>query len=643
MKELLKALDLDAIYGLDAETYWASDYSLSHMATTEYVTDPRFELQMMAIQRHDWDEPKVLSPKQFAAWAKRVNWARTGFLAHHTQFDGYLSAYHYGLNPAFYFDTMSMGRPLLPIRVGGSLHHMAQAFGLLGKTKKDALLATKGKRLADFTPEELEHEQLYAGDDIRQTWAMFRKLLPYMPVHELRLIDMTIRMYAQPSLMLDVDQLAAVRDRDVARKQDMLSALGVAKKQLTSGPKFAALLQEAGCEPPTKISVKQSEKAGEEIEVLALSKQDQCFVDLLGHSSKRVRDLVAARFAVASNQLENRCNLLIGRSRLPAQPVYLNYYGAKTGRWSGGDEANWQNLSSRRREGGMELRASVMAPPGHVLIIADLRQIEARISAWFAGQNDVVEAFRAYDQGTGPDVYRVAASNVHGKPVDDVTDDERFIGKTCELALAFQAGALRYARMLRIGALGPPVDCTDEQAAGWHRAWRAARPRIVLGWRSTHNKVKSAFGGGQVVDDGCVSYEGVGKVGWMHLPGGMAIRYDDLEFDEHGLSYCSKYRRNKVAAPTVERTRLYGGIEVENRTQALARIVVSGHMLETKRLLGNYLRIAMSTHDEIVGVVPERDGERALACFNEVMSVPPAWARDLPLAVDAHMSTRYDK
>ncbi len=645
MKQLMKELKLDAVYGLDAETYWANDYTLKKMATTEYVTDPRFELQMVAVQKDSWSKPKVLTPKQFKLWAMGIDWSRTGVLAHHAHFDGLIFSHHLGIKPAFYLDTLSMGRPLLPVHVGGSLHLMCRAFGLAGKTKQQALVDTKGKRLADFTKQELRDLMAYAGDDIEQTWLLFHKLRPFMPIDELRLIDATVKMYAQPTLLLHADEIIKVRDADVTRKAALVQSLGVPKTSLTSGPKFAQLLRDAGCEPPTKVSAKQSEKAGEEVEVFAFAKQDQDFVDLLGHPIKRVAELVAARLAVQSNQMESRCNLLAGRAHLGAQPVYLNYYGAKTGRWSGSDDANWQNLSSKRKEGGAELRASVHAPPGHLLIIADLAQIEARISAWFAGQNDLVEVFRAFDNGTGPDVYkRTAAESIFHKSIEDITGGERFIGKTCELALAFQAGAPRFARMLRIGALGPPVDCTDEEAASWHAAWRVSRPYIVAGWKATNNKVKQAFGSRTIIEDGVVSYEGAGNIGWMHLPGGMAIRYDDLSFDERGgVEYVSKYRRNVVAAPTIERTRLYGGIIVENRTQALARRVIAGHMLDIKREIGRFIRIAMSTHDEIVGVVPTRSANRILGVVKHIMSQPPTWAPTLPLAVDAHISARYDK
>jgi DNA polymerase len=648
LKNILQAFGIDAIYGCDWETYWAQDYTLSDKkrGTTEYVTDARFEAQIVSVQKDTWAAPRVMEMRQFRSWAAGINWQRAGFLAHHAHFDGLIASHHFGIKPRAYFDTLSMARPIMPVQLGGSLKRVCEAFGRKSKQHAEALINTKGKRWAEFTKAEKAALKVYAGDDIEDCWFLFHKMLPFYSIEELRLIDLTVKMYAQPSLLLDKAGIEQVLANEHARKDALTQKVGVPKTHLTSKDKFAVLLREAGVEPPSKISKKQSEKAGYDVEVLAMSKQDQEFKDLMGHPSERVRDLVAARFDLSSNQMVSRCTLLLGRAHLGPQPVYLNYYGAKTGRWSGGDNANWQNLSSKRKEGGAELRASVHAPPGYMLIIADLAQIEARLTAWFAGQQNKVDAFRAYDAGEGPDVYRLTAADViYNKPIDKVTDLERFVGKTCELALGFQAGWKRLAATFRIGAFGPPMPISDEDAQTVHKAWRSGNQFIVADWRQTQSLAMSAFAGRQRIDHNVVTYEGTSKgIGWMHLPGGMAIRYDGLEPDEEGkLSYISAYRQNKVAAPTIERTRLYGGILVENRIQALARRVIGEHMLHIKDELKDRVRIAMSTHDEIVGMVPARSANKALAAFKAVMSTPPPWAPDLPLAVDAHISARYDK
>lgn len=643
---LLQALDLDEAWGIDWETYYEgpSGYSLKNpqISTTEYVIDERFKAHLVSVQRHSWKKPKVMTPEQFVAWAKTINWKRAGMLAHHTQFDGFICSHHYGIKAAVYFDTMSMARPLLPIHVGGGLDAIHKAFGGVGKEGAEALVDIMGVR--DPTPAQLKALAKYAGHDIEKTWWIFNKMVDYLPVDELKLINRTIRMYVDPTVLIDKEAIDKVRRNDVANKKKLVKKLNLGKTfeeacaRLVSNDQFADLLREAGVEPPVKVSAKKSEKAGYEVTTWAMSKQDQEFVDLESHEDRRVRELMSARFAVKSKQMESRCTRLSARAHIGAQPVYLNYYGARPGRWSGGDLVNWQNLSSKRKEGGAELRASVYAPAGYVLLIADLAQIEARLNAWDSRQLDKLELFRE-----GKDVYRHGAANIYNKPVVKITDGERFIGKTCDLALGYQAGAPRFARTLRIGAFGPAVDITDALAKDIHTAWRNTNKFIVQNWKTTQNNFRSAVLGCQRIEHGVMAYEGTrAGVAFQHGPGGMGIRYDRVRFDDDGLSYTSEYFVGKKGGIREDRTRLYGGILVQNKLEHLGRRLIADQMLE----LCDYLpdaRVVMSTHDELVLAVPTRQGNKALKAAKQIMSTPPYWAPDLPLAVDAHISDRYDK
>lgn len=647
LDELLDRLKLDAIVGLDWETYYDNDYSLSKMATTEYITDERFKAHMISVQWHSDRKAEVMPPHEFKRWARDdVDWKRTGMLAHHTHFDGLIASHHFKVKPAFYLDTLSMARPLMPVHVGGSLKAVNAAFGRVAKKRAGALENVKGVR--DLTRAQYNALARYAGDDIADTWFIFRKMLPYTSFEELRLIDATVRMYAQPTLIMNTGIVAKVHADEVEKKEALLKKLNLDRKALTSNEQFAELLRAAGVEPPTKVSPRTGEVA------LALSKQDLEFKDLLKHPNKRVRELVEARFALKTSIVETRSQRLHARSTtLTAQPVYLNYCGAKTWRWSGGDKANYQNLGR-----GSDLRTAIEAPPGHTLIIADLAQIEARINAWYAGQQNIIDAFRAYDDivgwtvdergkpkpiRSGPDVYAYTAANaVYNKPVDKIDKDERFVGKVCVLALGYQAGAGRFAETLRIGQFGPPVDITDAHASDIVRAWRQSNQYIVAGWKRAQNNAKSAFLGKQRINDGVISYEGFDGRGATYLPNGLTMRYDKLEVDEEGMSYASKYRVLRNGEVSEERQRLYGGIIVENNTQALARQVIAYQMLDIVDALPR-ARIAMSTHDEVVLVVPDRSVAKALKAVTEIMSAPPAWAPDLPIAVEIHASKRYDK
>lgn len=635
LNALMKALDLDEIYGVDVETFWdrKQKYSLSHMATTEYVCDPRFELQLAAVQRHSWSKPRVMTGPEFVQWARTVNWSRAGFLAHHAHFDGLIASRYAGIKPKFYLDTLSMARPIMPVTVGRGLDALDRALGGQGKTQAQALDNVEGLRLAEFGRARLKHLKTYAGDDIESTWNIFRKLLPYVPLQELRLIHTTIEMYAQPLVLLDKNMLIELHESILARKQAWFDQLKLTRRDLMSNEKFASLLEDLGVQPPMKVSPRTSELT------YAFAKNDLDFKDLLEHEDERVCALVEARLDVKSTSVETRASRLVMRSEFGAQPIYLNYWGAGPGRWSGGDRANWQNLKR-----GSDLRKSIIAPDGYEFIIADLGQIEARLNAWFALQQNIVDAFRR-----GNDVYMVAAAGIFGIPLDQVTKDQRFIGKVAVLGLGYGAGWATFARLLRLGQFGPRVNISDRDAQKATSAWRTSNNMIVGNWKSTNNKMKQAFFGEMAIDDGVVTYEGVRNKktgvlnGFMHMPGGMAIRYDDVKQTEDGYDYLKVCRPRKTMEPVMLRGRLYGGLAVENRTQGLARCVIAEQMLAIQDELGPHWRQVMTTHDEVVGLVKKRSAPKALRIVQQIMTTPPAWAPDLPLAVDAHRSIRYDK
>lgn len=651
-KKLLKALKLDAVYGLDAETYWASDYTLRTLATTEYVCDPRFEGQIVSVQKDTWAKPKVMEWGAFKRWAKTIAWSRTGMLAHHAHFDGFVFQRHCGFEPAFHFDTLSMARACMPINVPRSLDALAKSLGLAGKVRGGILERTKGKRWSEFTKGEKAEHKLYAGDDISDTWAIFHKLLPFFPEDELRLIDATVGMYAKPRLLMDKSMVEALVVSEVERKAKRVADLKTTLGDLQSNDKFAQLLEAAGVDPPMKWSEKQ------EKQVWAFSKQDSEFKALLEHEDETVVALVTARLDVKSTSVETRARRLANRADYGAQPIYLNYWGAGTGRWSGGDKANWQNLKR-----GSELRKAIMAPPGYSLIIADLAQIEARVLAWTSGSHKKLEVFRAYDTivgwkpgkdgkpepiRAGPDVYRVTASDIFNKRIEDIDALLRFFGKTADLGLGFGAGAPKFGSMIRMANVDNPEiiefirGMSDSYVRDIHRGWRQSNQAIVADWKGTENRMRSAFFGKQTIEHGVVSYEGAGKHGFMHLPSGMALRYDFAEQTDNGMRYLKRYRINKVKPPTLGYGKIYGGLAVENRTQALARVIVGEHALNIADEL-KYWKLAMTTHDELVGLVPTRYAARALKVAQKVMSTPPTWAPDMPIAVDAHISQRYDK
>jgi hypothetical protein len=236
-------------------------------------------------------------------------------------------------------------------------------------------------------------------------------------------------MFIEPTLMLDDALLNERLKKILEEKESILSKLQTmlgctdleqTRKKLSSNPQFAAVLAAFGVTVPTKLNSKGKT-------VPALAKKDEGFIELQESEDVVVQQLVAARLGVKSTIEESRINRFIdiGRRNKGFIPIPLKYYGAHTGRWSGSDAINLQNIPTRDKA-KRTLKESIIAPPGFEIINADSSQIEARVLAWLSGQRDLVSAFRERR-----DVYSEFATKVFKRPITREDAVERFVGKTC--------------------------------------------------------------------------------------------------------------------------------------------------------------------------------------------------------------------
>jgi len=406
---------------LDFETYYDKNYSLSKMTTEAYIRDPRFEVIGVAVKVNNFPACWY-SGDDFGGFLKSLDLGSKAVLCHNAVFDGAILSWHFGIRPRFWLDTLSMSRPFHSMTVGGSLAKLAAYYGL--GEKGTEVVSAAGKRRADFTEEELARYGQYCINDVELTKRLFDKLKVGFPISELLVIDQTIRMFSEPMIELDAPLLEKHLQEVRARKQELIAELAqtmggeeVAQKVLMSNDKFADYLKSLGVEPPTKISPRTGKQTW------AFAKTDKGMTDLLEHPDERVQVAVAARLGVKSTLEETRTEALIGVAKRGRLPIMLNYYGAHTGRFSGGDKLNLQNLPSR---GDTTIKRALKAPPGYVLVAADSSQIEARLVAYIAGQDDLVEAFREKR-----DVYSEFATEVYGRKITKADKVERFVGKTC--------------------------------------------------------------------------------------------------------------------------------------------------------------------------------------------------------------------
>lgn len=612
---------------VDFETYYDDEYSLSKMSQTDYIRDPRFKIQSVSIQLLDAngsplsDAVAYRSVDAYQALAE-IDWDVTAFCAHHCQFDAFIITERLGIYPRFYICTMSMARMVFGSDIRVSLAALAHMLGLKGKVNAGALGDIKGVR--EPTDEQYEYLLVYNLDDVNTTRGFLQKLIRFVPEHVMRVIDITLRMYCDPILEIDGDRVEAAHKKEKEKKIKIFEEIGIDKEHFSSNEKFAVLLRDLGIEPPMKMSG----KTGRPTYAFALG--DLAFKELRTHPEERVRNIIEARITAKSTLLETRAAAIMRRRGLPT-PIYLNVAGARTKRWSGGDGVNWQNLP-KKGDGG-ELRRSLMAPKGCMLIIADASQIECRMNAWDCGHERILNAFRM-----GDDVYCINASGIYQRVITKEDQDERFVGKTFTLGAGYGAGAPKINHMLKIGQFGPPVyqDLEDTRSNLYN--WRQDNQPLVQGWDTNNRNMRTAFGYGQTVEQGVIAFEGRMRgdimMGYLHGPDGTMITYPDVRFDETGREMYYISGKGPV--------KLYGGISKENQIQYLSWCVLAKQMTVMEDTFDR-MRIATTTHDEVVLVVPESDAEEVAREVRRIMSTPPSWCPDVPLDAEVKISPIYNK
>ena len=605
------------ILTVDFETAYGGDLGFAKQTTEEYIRDPRFEVIGVAVQV-DAGEPVWFSGDRQAVYQflRGYEWEKSLALAHNAPFDGAIMSWLFGLRPKGWLDTLSMGRALHGTEVGGSLAVLAGHYdlGVKGEQVKQYINYFR----KDFSPEELADYGSYCKNDVALTWSLFNAMSAGFPAEELRLIDLTVRMFTEPVLQLDKTLLVCHLAGVQAKKHELLSKVNTDKDTLMSNPQLASLLVSFGVTPPMKISPTTGK------ETYAFSKSDEAFKELLEHENPIVQAVVAARLGVKSTIEETRTERFIGIADRGALPVPLRYYAAHTGRWGGDDKLNLQNLPRKS-----PLKKAIIPPTGYVFLDSDSSQIEARTLAWLAGQNDLVEAF-----DRGEDVYKIMASAIYGKPVSAITTDERFVGKTTILGAGYGMGATKFKDQLKNFG----VQITLDEAKRIVDTYRATYPRIAELWKEAHVILGAVLSDQYATlgRDGVLKIEG--KKGIL-LPNGLYLKYPNLRFTETDYNgrlkaeFVYDTKKGKATVPN----RIYGGKVIENVCQALARIVIGMQML----LVAKKYRVVMTVHDAIGCIVPEAEADRAKEFIEICMRIRPQWAKELPLNCEAGYGQSY--
>ena len=630
------------IVTLDFETFYdeKNGYTLKRkgndkMTIEEYVNHELFEVFMVA--RKVNDEPvEVAVGAGVEDFLKSMDYSDKAILCHNTSFDGAILNWWFGIEPpAIWFDTYAMAMPVYGKYSWCSLADLCRLEGI--GEKGGFVSSMSGKRLHDLSDLELADFIRYNRLDVDLCYKLFQKLKHRTTSTELQIIDQAIRMYVEPTVVLDKPILEEHLSQTIEAKNHFFTEVSgglspeEAKTAIRKNDTLAAWLEAEGVEVPMKYSEKQDKQ------VHAFAKTDIGFTDLQSHPNPRVQALVSARLESNSTLEETRTQRLIGiADRMEVLPISLKYWGAHTGRFSGDEKQNLQNLP----RGGI-LRNALVAPEGFSFVVSDLSQIEARMLAWLAGEEELLDVFRR-----GEDPYCWFASSLYGREITKADKDERFMGKTGVLGLGYGLGHVMFRIRLVNGSFGAIVILPENEAKWVVDFYRQKHRNIQKFWYHCGDVLGHMTRGisGRIKD--LLPYESES----IQLPSGMWLNYpalfEELEGGRPQYFYCKDpkiwkkheaYQQSGGATDKPLYTKLYGAKLTENIIQSLARIVITDAMVK----IGQHYKIVFQVHDEVIVLCEDRDVEDCVAYVNECMTTPPAWLTDFPLACETAVGKRY--
>lgn len=611
---------------IDFETFYSQDYSLSKMTTQEYIYHDEFNVICVAVKLDD-ERTKVFAGTyaKTREWLLQFPWGDACLIAHNAMFDAAILEWIFKIHPKAYFCTMMGARPNLVSYTHNGRMSLAAVVDYLGIGKKGTtVLRTKGKSQTDIIRAGLMLEFLtYCIDDVDLCYGTYKAEIEALPAREQFMLSLTVRKFVRPQLYLRptvlTRELLAVQDEKEMHLARIQKDLGVGtteevKKKLMSNPMFAALLLDYNVVPPRKISPRTGK------ETYAFAKSDPDFQALLEHDNTGVRTLVEARMGTKSTIDETRLQRFINVANTTADNIFavpLTYYGAHTGRFSGQDKLNLQNL----RRGG-KLRDAIIPKAGYKIVVADLSQVEARITAALCRQENLNNAFTM-----GLDVYSVFATDLFGYPVSKATPDERFIGKQCILGLGFNMSWQKFQATMRTFG----TDLPDKEAKRIVYFYRDKHPSIVDTWGWLDGAIH-AMATGNIVKWGPVVF----MKGRCVLPNGMQIHYPSLELNHvdakgnqwNGYSYLYRGKRKNI----------YGGALLENIVQALARIILCDAEL---LLADRNFFAALSVHDELIYAVEADKATLLERALNAALTRQVPFLPNLTLECESDIGDSY--
>lgn len=612
---------------LDFETYYDKDYGFKKHTTEEYIRDERFEVIGVAVKSDGVTKWCTGSHEELKKFLDMFEMHKHFVLAHNTKFDGAILSWVYDIHPLGLFDTMSMGQILHGLTESTSLANLSKFYGI--GEKGEEVLKALGKRRKDFTTAEMGEYAKYCINDVELTYDLFCEMKDKFTAPEMKLIDLTIRMFTEPKLELNKGLLLRHLNEVKEAKEKLLASVCVEaialpagtdrtvvdKEGLMSNPKFAKLLLEQGVNPPMKISATTGKLT------YAFAKTDEEFEALLAHDNPYVQALAAARIGNKSTIEETRTENFIQIANRGKLPVPLKYSGAVVShRWSGVDGINLQNLPRTS-----ELRRAICAPKGYKIVASDLSNIELRLAYWFAKSHNKVQQIKS-----GVDLYKQSASEITGIPYDKIDKDLRYIFKVVNLSGIYGVGANKMHSILKQGG----VDKELNEVKSIVYAYRKSNRELTEAWQDAGTMlecVKSgkhyAMGNGDIITS--VPHEGMMK------PNGMMLGLPNLRklITATGESWVYDKLFGRSLIPEY----IHPAKTFQRCIQSLARDIIAEQLIQVAKKYP----VVMTVHDELVMLCKDDEVDDCKTYVKQCMTTAPTWCGDLPLDCEIGVGDNY--
>lgn len=435
---------------LDFETFYdpANGYSLSKkdMTYEAYVRDPRFQVILCSFYIPETGEKYWVSNHKDGV-RKELEALRLhecNVIAHNNPFDTFILADYYGIEPMEISCTMTMSRPLHGIKAANDLGRLAERYHL--PAKLDEVHHVAGLRLEQFGNAALKRYGDYGLRDTELLAPLYGLFRMHYSEQDMITMSDTIRAGCVCQIQVDVPLLEAYLPRIEQEQLEKVRRIGAMlteecghmpdfpnvstdeamKKALSSSGQFGQILEALGYEIPMKESKTAKAADGSPKLIPALAKNDMGFKELLRSEDEVLVALCEARLGEKSTINRTRAQSFINIGHRGRMPFPLKAFGAGTGRWSGYQGINMQNLGKRGND--KTLRRSLKAPKGFAFVTCDLSQIEARRMADHANQMDLLKAFEHNE-----DPYSQFATILYGYEVTkhNGKKTERNVGKEC--------------------------------------------------------------------------------------------------------------------------------------------------------------------------------------------------------------------